>query len=194
MSPTSFDSLNRRERRVLVGRSVLRIFVTSLAILALYIWTPVAGESGARAGLELVGGLIVFAALLVWQARSIVGAGHPELRAIEVMAVAIPILIIVFAFTYLSLSRADPASFSEPLDRVSAMYFTVTVLGTVGFGDIAAHSDAARILVSIQILLDLVLLVGIARTVVFAARVGVRRQQDGQTDPSGEQQDAPEAR
>jgi voltage-gated potassium channel len=56
------------------------------------------------------------------------------------------------------------------------MYFTITVIGTVGFGATAAKSDIARVIVSIQIVLDLGVLVGLVRTIVFAARVGVRRQ------------------
>ena len=36
-----------------------------------------------------------------------------------------PVVMIVFAFTYLSLSRNFPDSFSERLDHVGAMYFTL---------------------------------------------------------------------
>jgi voltage-gated potassium channel len=187
MSPTSFDDLHPRLRRRLVVRSALRIGMTTVALLVVYAVTPVAGHTGIRALLELVLGLLVFGALLAWLVRSIIRADHPELRAAEALAVAVPVLIIVFAFTYLSVSEGHPASFSQPLDRVSAIYFTVTVISTVGFGDIVAKTDGARVLVTIQILLDLVLVVGIARTVVFAARIGVRRQQVARSSrPSGE--------
>lgn len=63
----------------------------------------------------------------------------------------------------MSLSTALPASFSEPLTEVGALYFTVAVLSTVGFGDIAALTDAARLIVAIQILLGLVLLGAVVR-------------------------------
>ena len=53
----------------------------------------------------------------------------------------------------------------------------VTVVSTVGFGDITPKTDAAMILVSFQIMLDLVLFIGIVRAVFFAAQVGVRRRQ-----------------
>ena len=78
-----------------------------------------------------------------------------------------PLVIIVFAFTYLSLSRAHAANFSEPMDHVGAVYFTITVISTVGFGDIVAKTDVARMIVSFQILLDLGLVVGMVRTVVY---------------------------
>jgi voltage-gated potassium channel len=92
----------------------------------------------------------------------------------------------VFAFTYLSLSHAEPRSFSEPLNHVRAVYFVITVISTVGFGDITPKTDAAMILVSFQIMLDLVLLVGIVRALFYAAQVGVRRRQTERDAATGE--------
>lgn len=177
MSPSSLEDLDRRQQRRVVGRSAIRILVSVVLLFVLYGALPVADRTGLGTLAELLVGLIVFAALLGWQVLKIMGAEHPELRAAEALAIAVPVVLIVFAFTYLSLSRAQPRSFSEPLDHVGAMYFTVTVVSTVGFGDIVAKSHAARILVSFQIVLDLVLLVGIVRAVFFAAQVGVRRRE-----------------
>ncbi len=75
------------------------------------------------------------------------------------------------------MSHAQPGSFSEPLNHVRSIYFVITVISTVGFGDITPKTDAAMIVVSFQIMLDLILLVGIVRTIFFAAQVGVRRRQ-----------------
>ena len=41
-------------------------------------------------------------------------------------------------------------NFSEPLTRTDALYFTVTVFSTVGFGDITAKTEAARLVVTGQ--------------------------------------------
>jgi voltage-gated potassium channel len=177
VSPTSLEDLDRRQQQRVVARSALRILVSVVLLFALYVAVPVADRTGIGTLLELLVGLIIFSALLGWQVLKIMGAEHPELRAAEALAIAIPVVLIVFAFTYLSLSRASPTSFSEPLDHVKAIYFVVTVVSTVGFGDITPKTDAAMILVSFQIMLDLVLLVGIVRAVFFAAQVGVRRRQ-----------------
>ncbi len=158
-------------------RSAARILVSIVALFVVYAVVPVADRTGLGTLAELILGLIVFAAVLGWQVLKIMGAEHPELRAAEALAIAVPVVLIVFAFTYLSLSRAAPGSFSQPLNRVSAIYFVITVISTVGFGDITPKTDSAMILVSFQILLDLVLLVGIVRAVFFAAQVGVRRRQ-----------------
>ncbi|HEY1517089.1 MAG TPA: ion channel [Solirubrobacteraceae bacterium] len=177
MSPTSLEDLDRRQQQRVVARSAFRILVSVVLLFALYGAVPVADRTGIGTLLELLVGLIIFAALLGWQVLKIMGAEHPELRAAEALAIAVPVVLIVFAFTYLSLSHVDPKSFSEPLDHVGAIYFVVTVVSTVGFGDITPKTHAAMILVSFQIMLDLVLLVGIVRAVFFAAQVGVRRRQ-----------------
>ncbi len=161
----------------MVARSAFRILVSVVLLFALYATVPAVDRTGLGTLARLLAGLIVFAAVLGWQVLKIMGAEHPELRAAEALGIAVPVVLIVFAFTYLSLSHAEPRSFSEPLNHVRAFYFVVTVVSTVGFGDITPKTDAAMILVSFQIMLDLVLFIGIVRAVFFAAQVGVRRRQ-----------------
>jgi bacteriorhodopsin len=177
VSPTSLESLDRREQQRVVGRTALRILVSVVLLFALYGALPAADRTGLGTLIELFIGLVIFSAVLGWQVLKIMGAEHPELRAAEALAIAVPIVLIVFSFTYLSLSHVQPGSFSEKLNHVKAVYFVITVISTVGFGDITPKTDAAMILVSFQIMLDLVLLVGIVRAVFFAAQVGVRRRQ-----------------
>jgi voltage-gated potassium channel len=177
VSPTSLEDLDRRQRQRVVARTAFRILISVVLLFALYGAMPAADRTGLGTLVRLFVGLIIFGALLGWQVLKIMGAEHPELRAAEALAIAIPVVLIVFAFTYLSLSHAQPGSFSERLTHVSAVYFVITVISTVGFGDITPKTDAAMILVSFQIMLDLVLFVGIVRAVFFAAQVGVRRRQ-----------------
>jgi voltage-gated potassium channel len=188
MSPSSFEDLDRRARQRAITRSIVRIVISTVVLVGLYAASPAVGKTGAREIIEFLLALLVFAGLLAWQVLRILDADHPELRAAEALSFAFPALIVIFAFTYLSLSHASRANFSQPLDHVSAIYFTVTVISTVGFGDIVARTDGARVLVTIQILLDLAVIVGIARTIVFAAREGVRRQRaDGASEGRGDQ-------
>ena len=57
-----------------------------------------------------------------------------------------------------------------------ALYFTVTVFTTVGFGDIAAKSEGARILVTAQMIVDLLIL-GIGAKVILGAVTRGRQRQ-----------------
>jgi len=158
-------------------RSGLRIFGVALGAMLLYAFVPVPGSSGVAALIEMVVGLILFVALVGWQLHTIVRAEHPVLRAVEALAFALLMLVVVFAFTYLTISRADPQSFSETLGRVDAMYFTVSTVSTVGLGDITPASLGARLVVTFQMLFDLALLAGLVRMVILATRAGLRRQE-----------------
>ena len=97
----------------------------------------------------------------------------PGLRAIQALGVTIPLFLVVFAIVYLSLSQASTTRFSEPLDHTGALYLVITVFSTVGFGDITPESNGARIVVSIQMLLDLVVIGAVVRLLVNAAKSGL---------------------
>jgi hypothetical protein len=84
------------------------------------------------------------------------------------------------------MGRLSAANFSEPLTRTDALYFTVTVFATVGFGDITATTQGARILVTCQMLLG-ILIVGLgARIFVDAVKQG-RQQQPPPADSKTEE-------
>jgi hypothetical protein len=56
------------------------------------------------------------------------------------------------------------------------MYFSVTVFTTVGFGDITAKARAARVVVTCQMILDLVFVGVVLRLLVNAIKTGRQRQ------------------
>ena len=97
-------------------------------------------------------------------------------RVKEALAVLVPLYLLIFARIYLVNSLADPSGFSRSLDHVSSLYFTVTVFATVGFGDIVATSDAMLLLVTAQMLLNLVVLGLGIRLLTSAARRGIARR------------------
>jgi voltage-gated potassium channel len=74
------------------------------------------------------------------------------------------------------MAQDGPANFStDTLTRTDALYFTVTTFATVGHGDISATSQSARIIVTAQMTLDLLVLgLGIR---VFASAVQRSRPQ-----------------
>ena len=71
-----------------------------------------------------------------------------------------------------------------PLTKVSSLYFTMTILSTVGFGDIVASSDASRIAVMIQMVVGLSLITALGRVLVEASRRAARRRY-GSGDQAG---------
>ena len=86
--------------------------------------------------------------------------------------------LVLFAPTYFLMERASAASFTQPLTCTDALYFTVTVFSTVGFGDIAARSETARVVLIVQMLADLALLGAGARVLLGAVQRGRERRSD----------------
>ena len=110
------------------------------------------------------------------RSRASAGSRYPALKAAEVLGLVLPLYLVVFASTYYVMEHASPASFSEPLTKTDALYFTVTVFSTVGFGDIVPRSEVTRIVLIVQMLGDLALLGAGARILLGAVRRGQQRR------------------
>jgi voltage-gated potassium channel len=136
------------KRRRLIFWAVLRSVLVATVLVVLYYVLPLDRPWDSGTALHLLIGLAVFAGVMVWQVRAIAGARYPGLRAGEALGMIIPLYLVLFAATYFLMERASAASFTQPLTRTDALYFTVTVFSTVGFGDITAKSEPARIVPS----------------------------------------------
>ena len=169
----AYEQLTRSERRRLVRRALVRPTLSAVALLFLYFTLPLDREFSDLTVLGLSAGLCVFAALIVYQARTITRSPYPRLTAITALAFSIPLFVLLFASVYYLLERSAPSAFTEPMTRLDALYFTVTVLTTVGFGDIAAVSELARALTTVQMLLDLVLIGLVVRVLLHAVQTGL---------------------
>ena len=164
---------------------LLRATLTVSALLLAYFLIPTKPSAGGSDVPLLILELVVFAVIVLCELLAIVKAGHPVLRALEAGVALIPLFLLIFARIYLANSQSNPEAFTRPLDSTTALYFTVTVFATVGFGDIVAQTNGMRLLVTIQMLLNLIVLGLVVRLLVFAARHGVahREQELGGTGP-----------
>lgn len=177
MESRPFAAYTKRERRRLLARTFLVVVVSWAALIGAYYLIPFDDRSAAGALVRLIGGLVILIVVLVWLIFRILKAEVPGLQAIEALAVVLILLVVVFAATYLSVVSESPGSFNQPLDHSSSLYFTITVLCTVGFGDIVPVTDFARMIVSLQMLLDLVFVAAVVRVFFNAVRVGQARRE-----------------
>lgn len=173
---TSSDTLAPRVRRRRAVGTVLRSLLVSTAITIGYFILPLTSPLATASLLELTLGLAIVAVLLTWQIRGIINSTYPMARAIAALTVTVPLFLAVFATTYYLMGHAEPSTFSEPMTRLDAAYFTVTVFATVGFGDITAVSQSARAVTTVQMMGDIVLVGLIARVVVGAVQEARSRQ------------------
>ena len=166
--------VDRRRVRRRVMRSIARTVVVTGAMVAFYVTAPLDQRPAGAIAVRLVVELIALVLVLVWQIRSVGRSPHPVLRGVEALVVSVPLLVLTFAATYIVVDHKSPGSFTEALSRLDAAYFAVTVLATVGFGDIAPVTEVARSLVMSQMLVDLAFVGLVAKVLVGA----VRRRRD----------------
>ena len=164
-----------RRRRLIIG-AVLRGLVITTVLVVLYYLLPLDRPWGTDTAVRLLIGLLVFAGLAAWQVRAIIGSRYPGLRAAEALGLIVPLYLLLFASTYFLMERASAANFTQPLTRTDALYFSVTVFTTVGFGDISAKSETARVVLIIQMLADLAVLGAGARVLLGAVQRGQQRR------------------
>ena len=173
-----FDSLPTRQRRRLVFGALLRSIATVGVVVAIYFLAPMDRKASVASVTELVIAVLAILALMAWQIRQIIRSGHPGIRAVEGLAFSVPLYILMFATAYFLMNHVQPATFGGHLSRTDAMYFSTTVFTTVGFGDIVAKSEVGRLVVTFQMVLDLVILGVVARVVVNAIKIGQQRYAD----------------
>ncbi len=134
--------------------------VIALVVIAtvVYYLVPVPGQMRESSwailfscGVLALGTLI---ALAVWR---LLGAGE----TVRVRALVLLLVLTVLFFSWCDDSVARlPGQFADLRTKTDALYFTVSTIATVGFGDVHAEGQLARAAVTVQIVFNLVFLGG----------------------------------
>jgi len=104
---------------------------------------------------------LVIAVVLIRQVtEQLLGSADSD-NTLESLIIALFLLVIAFSLVYLRI--AD--EFDGLTTKTDSLYFTMTTLATVGYGDIHPVSQNARAIVTVQMALDLIY-VATAATIV----------------------------
>jgi voltage-gated potassium channel len=182
MTADPYQELPRTTRRRIIFWAVLRGLLNTTLLVAIYYTLPLDQPFGADAAVRVLIGLVIFVCLVVWQVKNIVGSPYPAVKAVEALALILPFYLLLFASTYFVMERESAASFTQTMTRTDALYFSVTVFSTVGFGDIAPRSEPARVVLIFQMLGDLVILGVGARLLLTAVERGRQRRSNAGGD------------
>jgi hypothetical protein len=161
-----------------VAWTALRVAGSAAALVTLYYLLPLDRSSTTAAVTILVIGLVAFITVVATQLRWIIRSPFPGLRAIEALATSVPLFLLLFASTYVVLAAISARNFGGHLSHTDGLYFAVTVFSTVGFGDITAKTQTARLVVTGQMIADLIILSIAIKIIVGAVKRG-RQQRAG---------------
>ena len=177
----SSDWLQEIERCELF-RTALRALLVAGVLTTLYFIAPIPHRHHATPVVHVVTSLVLVTVVLAFEIRQIAKSEQPMLRAGVAMATVLPLFLLLFAWIYLVMAQTNVTSFGQHLSRMSALYFAVTVFSTVGFGDITAKTDAAKLVVTLQMLADLTVIAVVVRLIFGAASRGQRKRSEQAED------------
>ena len=152
-------------------RKIVLTALTALVPLAIYFVIPLDDRLGKVLAVVLV--LCAAAALLplsIRQARLVLRSEQPLFDATRCIVSGLVFLVTAFSVAYYVLGTAYEDQISGIATKLDALYFTVTILATVGFGDVTATGQAARAVVTAQMIVNLAVLAVALRVVSWALK------------------------
>ena len=158
-------------------RFLLRSGLTITALLVLYAVIPVPGHRHSL-GLTLVvalAGLIGLSyAFFTLAERARRSTDQDVSVRLEAVVAVLYAFIVFSSLVYLAIA-SDKGQFTGLNTRVDALYFTMSTIATVGFGDVHATGEVARAVVTVQIFLDLII-VGLVARIILPSVVDARQR------------------
>jgi hypothetical protein len=156
------------------------------ALTAVYYLIPVPGKmrESSWAVLFFVGAGVL-GALILATVRRLLRAGEDA----RMLGLVLLLTLTVLFFSWCDASVAElHGQFIELHDKTDALYFNVSTLATVGFGDVHPVGVLARAAVTVQIVFNLVFL---GAAVSLISSFFRRRAQSHRHEPGGGDEDGP---
>jgi voltage-gated potassium channel len=176
----SRDSQENTARSQLTRAIVATLLLA--AATAVYYQIPVPGEMRKSSWIILFCcGVIVLAGLIVLAVRRLLKAG--EQARIRGLVLLLTLTVLFFSWADDSVA-ALPGQFVDLHNKTDALYFNISTLATVGFGDVHPAGELARAAVTLQIIFNLVFLGAAASLIAgfFRARANRRLQSSSSGD------------
>lgn len=166
------------------GRGTLSL----VSVLAIYYAVPV-GALPSGIGIvisvaALLGGVTLLGWLTVRQVQRLARRTADEAVRLDSLVFLVVVVVPMFALGFFALNDADPDQFVSLDTKTDALYFALSTLATVGFGDVHATGQLARGLVTLQIAFNLVIVATAASllTAQIRARAAAGRARGDRPD------------
>jgi voltage-gated potassium channel len=173
------------------GRTVLTAVALVVVATVAYFLVPVPGQMREGSWAILFGcGVVALALLIAFAIWRLLGAGeHVRVRTLVLLLV---LTVLFFSWCDDSVARL-PGQFVDLHTKTDALYFNISTISTVGFGDVHAAGQLARAAVTVQIVFNLVFLgaavtmiSGFVRQRAQSRRAGGSAAKDGASPAPGD--------
>lgn len=157
-------------RRVAEGHPGARPIGTLVGLLVAFYAFPTSFENVPVAVLGLlltVAGLALLTRIVAREV-ALVQAGR-SVRSTSALASLLVLVVVSFSFAFVILDQTAPRQVVGLETRTDALYFTVSTMTTVGYGDVHAEGQAARVLVIALIVFNVVVVAGLLRALTTPA-------------------------
>jgi hypothetical protein len=145
-----------------VLRVLTRVTGVSAVALLLYFLVPLDRDLGALlSALILAALLLLLLPMTLRHALRIEESPAPLLDAAQSLCTLLTLLIVGFATIHFTLAGVYEDQYDGLETKIDGLYYTMSIISTVGFGDITATGQWSRAIVTVQMLFDLIF-IGIA--------------------------------
>ncbi|MDZ5623048.1 potassium channel family protein [Nocardioides sp. HM23] len=124
-------------------------------------WTGSAPGAVVLSLLVTVGGLALVATAMIRELGQ-VRKGEPG-RGVRVLAMLLILLVMAASLSFFLLNEIRPDEVTGLQTRTDALYFTLSTMTTVGYGDVHAEGQIARALVCVMIVFNVVVVASLVR-------------------------------
>lgn len=165
---------------------VLDVLLTPALVFAGYLVAPL----GSRLWLGItisVLAILLSLPLLLRRARAVRNSTRPVQDALRAIAVFGSVLIVAFASLHYAIAMNTEGQYIGLSTKIDGLYYTVTMLSTVGFGDVSASGQLARAIATVNILFNLVALGIGLRLMTHAAQERFQEQGTRLVPPTPEE-------
>jgi len=170
--------LGRRQLIIVILQMTGRLALGIVVIVLMLTLVPESPEPSLGFPIVIaIGSTALYVYFFVRQIRGVYKAKYPMLRAGEALVLVAAMFLAVFAMIYVMISATNADAFTEQLDPFNAYYFALTVLATVGFGDITPATTVARSVAMVQMAVDIAFIAVLIRIMGGAAKRTIEERQ-----------------
>ena len=160
-----------------IWKRVLRLVGLTGLALVVYFVAPV-GAKDESVGVRLLVSLLALALLtagVIWQV--VLHVEEPS-RQVDGLLFALVVAVLAFALAFYRLEVGYPGQIPGIETRVDSLYFTMTTLLTIGYGDIHAVGQTARVLVLIAMVFNVAVIATAVTTLSNRVRMHAEERAD----------------